>query len=147
LEFKKETLRFIFLTRQLCNITTAIRSRCLALRNPLKMQKCKLKDDENVLEIYKMVISYKNIKDLTIIRKYLYTLVPHNVNITKIFQGLLDLLLRTNISKKSKLFVKEKKIKRKFIKYASKYEHCMKNGNNDIFHLEAFIFNVLKILY
>lgn len=147
LEVQNETLRFIFLTSQICNITSAIRSRCLALRNPLKIQKNKVKDDEDVLTIYKMIISYKQIRDLTTIRKYLYTLVPQNVNITKIFQGLVGVLLRTKISEKSKLFLKEKKIKRKIIKYASKYEHHMKIGNNDIFHLEAFIFNVIRMFF
>ena len=106
-----------------------------------------LPDDVDVLKIYKMIISYKKITDLTTIRKYLYTLIPKNVNITKIFQGLVKLLLRTKISEKSKLFLKEKKIKRKIITYASKYEHNMKIGNNDIFHLEAFIFNVIRILF
>jgi hypothetical protein len=149
LEVQNNTLRFIFLTSHICNITSAIRSRCLTLRNPLKgieLKKFKKdKDDVDVLQIYKMIISYKKLTDLLTIRNYLYTLIPRNIDITKIFRGLVHLLIITKFPKNLQL--KENKIKRKIINYGQKYEQNMKNGNNDIFHIEAFIFNVVRLLF
>ncbi len=124
MEKRAKILKFVLFSENSNSIISAIKSRCQLIYIPCPLP---LPTKESS-EICKMIMTYSCVDDLVKIREYLYELMIKNINMSILIRDITRQLTA-----------------KKVIKNAQKYEHRLIKGNNTIFHVEAFIFSVIKL--
>lgn len=92
---------------------------------------------DKAINIILFIIMKKNVHDLLYIREFIYKIIRTNITGTTIIRDLMIklCLAEIDVSKKAEI-----------ANVAAKYEYNLIKGRHEIFHIEAFVFSVMKII-
>lgn len=141
----KGNIKFVFVCQHLNKINGAIISRSIVIHLPMFIDEKQVEIYENythqLYNLFRNESRLNLVSQLLAIRTYLFTLIPKNVNFTTLIRDFTKLCINEQTFPFLKL-----KHRTKLCDLAQLYEHRIVQGNNVVFHVEAFLFRSLKLI-